>query len=123
MGQTITDYYPAYLTSSSVQEGKDFPCNPEFSSGVPDGYDPPTPRPTPSTPDSTPIGCSLEEGQCDTHDTSGCTCQNAELCCQTPEKHGCGGAILGDGTVGGKQCLPCSWSGFEWTSASCNRRH
>lgn len=126
MKQTITDYFPAFMTILRAGQPKDFPCDPEFPSKIiPSGYAPPpqpTPAPVPpaqpSSPPSSPPspppspGCNLEAGQCDTFDKKGCNCHDSSICCKD---HGCGGS------PGFRECLPCQWKawGVEFTSDSC----
>merc|ERR1719502_159205 len=122
MKQTITDYFPAFLTSGGGSTPKDLPCDPEFpssgSGSVPSGYAPP-PKPTPAPappPPAPPVdtdgagpapspsdSCGLKPGECDTHDKKGCNCVDSSICCAN---HGCGGM------VGQRQCLPCAWKAW-----------
>lgn len=123
MRQTITDYYPAFLTTGGG-DAKDLPCNPGFPSlgeATPAGYAPPaaaaSATPTAAAPVDQADGavqtaCPLSAGQCDRHDTTGCYCTDASKCCRD---HGCGGM------EGMRQCLPCEWKswGTEFTADSC----
>jgi len=128
MRKTVTDYYPAFLTTGGGGAAKDLPCNPEFPSSkgkLPPGYSgKPKIKPVPATPGKpitrpappAPICPGLEKGQCDTHDKKGCYCHDATICCKD---HGCGGM------PGQRQCLPCKWKawGTLFTKDSCEEQN
>lgn len=106
MHQTITDYYPAFLTKKVEGAPKDLKCDPAFPSlagKAPKGYAPP-PKTKTEVPKGDTSVCVLKKGQCDTHDKQGCTCKDASFCCPG---HGCGGM------AGSKVCVPCGWADGE----------